>query len=84
MTYLKHENEQGLYVLKIQGNKRTTIKKTLKQVKALALLQCQSQDAKARIHQGLTQRQSALQLPFVLQHKNRLPYYYKNKVIKEQ
>lgn len=33
----------------------------MKQVEALALLQSQSQDAKAKIHQGLTQRQQALQ-----------------------
>ena len=41
----------------------------MKQVKALTLQQSQSQDAKAKIHQGLTQRQRALQLPFVLQHE---------------
>jgi hypothetical protein len=43
----------------------------MKQVKALALLQYQSQDAKAKSHQGLNQRQLVLRLPFVLQFKNK-------------
>lgn len=65
-----------VYILKTEYNRQKTTQhqqrqKTMKQVKALALLQSQSQDAKAKIHQGLTQRQQALQLPVVLQYESK-------------
>jgi len=57
------------YVLKTEDNQRMQ-QKTNEQVQLLTLQQSQSQDAKAKIHQGLTQRQQALQLLFVLQHES--------------
>jgi len=57
------------YVLKTEDSKRIQ-QKTKEQVQALTLQQSQSRDAKAKIHEGLTQRQQALQLPFALQHKS--------------
>jgi hypothetical protein len=55
----------GLYIPQTEDKKRMKIIKN-QQVKELALLQCQSQDAKAKIHRGLTQIQQVLQLLFVL------------------
>jgi hypothetical protein len=56
----------GLYIPKTEDSKRIKTIKNNQQVKELALLQCQSQDAKAKIHRGLTQIQQVLQLLFVL------------------
>jgi len=54
-------NSQGL----------TQRKLALQRQLALTLQQSQSQeDAKAKIHQELTQRQLTFQLPFVLQHES--------------